>query len=139
KPLSEAERSEFDRKRRIAFSTQVGAERLENGIRHCRLEVRNKLHLLEQLYQQLEDRLAQLQQGRAPRFRDEAELWWDVLTSTHSQIRELNAAYYLLSFASKAEQEEYVKHPNSRKEMIDRVLSVAYVRDDRGRYMAVTL
>ena len=137
KPLSEAERSEFQRNRRRALEIEGAAEHLRNEIRYHRHAVRAELHLLERLYRSLKRRLNQLHRGKAEKFPSEMEFCLDLLASTHSQIRERSAAYYLLSFASSAEQENYVKHPECRKALIDRVLSVGYVRDDRGRYMAV--
>src|SRR5262249_14053142 len=48
-PLSEAERSEFDRKRRAQHEARVAAERLEHEIRYQRHAVRTELNLLEEL------------------------------------------------------------------------------------------
>ena len=139
KPLSNAERETFERKRRERQRIQA----MEIGCRleekKLRTEVRKRLHLLERLEFASRKRLQALQRGQPEKFPGETEIWWAVLARLKPEIRRAVAEYYLLSFASIAERNRYVLHPLGRKEAIERVLDDCYVRDDLGRFVEVVL
>jgi hypothetical protein len=89
---AEVRRLQNERKRkREAEAAKKEQERRE------RLEVRSRLHSMERLYGKTNFRLAQLQRGAQPRFKNEIELAWWFLSDLLPRIREDDSTYRALA------------------------------------------
>jgi hypothetical protein len=126
-------------KRLKHIKEQRANQELEQEAKRLRLASVKELRHLERLQEIVSRRLSELQQGAPEKWRNERELCWWILSDVLPRIRVGVAIHYILSFGSRADREQYVRHPEQRKSMIEKVLDTCYVRHDQGRYIEVQL
>jgi len=118
---------------------QKVADQIDTESKRLRFSTVKELRHLERLQGRAKRRLSELQRGSSERYKGESELVWWILQDILPRIRRAVAAHNLLSFASTADREAFVRYPEQRESMVDKVLDLSYVRDDQGRYVAVEL
>jgi hypothetical protein len=62
---------------------------------------------------------------------------WDLLTLIQDELRQALASYYLLSFGTSAEREEFARAPAWRDHAVVGILNRGYIRDDAGHITEV--
>ncbi len=131
--LSESERSHLAEQRRERQRQKQVAVDLAQAEHELRMRYRHEIHTLETVRRDATARL-----GNSETWSEEVERSWDLLALIQDELRECLATYYLLSFGTCAERQEFIENPEWRDRAVRGVLDRGLVRDDRGHMTEVT-
>jgi len=95
--VSPAEQRAWAEREREQRRQRELAQQREIDAHEARVAARNRLHLLERLYLQANQRLSQLRQGQPEKYRGEQELCWWFLVDSWQRIGDAAAQYALLA------------------------------------------
>ncbi len=132
--LTESERSllaEQRRERNRAKQAAIDSVRAEHELR---MRYRSEIHALEAARRDATGQLGNPEKSAADR-----ENCWKLLALIQDELRECLATYYLLSFGTCAERQEFIENPEWRDHAIRGVLDHGFVSDDSGHVMEVSL
>lgn len=130
--LSETERAQLAKQRRERNRVKQAAVDLAQAEHELRMRYRDEIHALEAARRDATARLSNSETSA-----EEVERSWDLLALIQDELRECLATYYLLSFGTCAERQEFIENPEWRDHAIRGVLDRGAVHDDAGHVLEV--
>lgn len=113
------------------------AERAAAGLRATErallFHYRDQVHGLERVRAFAGQRISALQAGGRERFPSEVACAAQAVDAVKYDLARAVSAYMLLGFGAPAMRARFTLHPEERARMVEGVLAVGYVADERGR------